>query len=72
MPGYGVCACSQKFGTTPVVCPPVHEVDLRKAFGGSGGLMDMVSAEVATKLQGFLNGKMGKVLVTEGWWQNQQ
>lgn len=34
--------------------------------------MDMVSAEVATKLQGFFNGEMGKILVTEDWGHRQQ
>jgi hypothetical protein len=24
MPGHGVCPCSQKLGTTPVVRPAVH------------------------------------------------
>lgn len=65
MPGHGICPCSQKLGTTPVVRPAVYEVDLREAFGGSGGLMDMVSAEVTPKLQGLFNREMGKVLITE-------
>jgi hypothetical protein len=67
MPGHGVCTCSQKLGTTPVVRPAVNEVNLGEAFGGSGGLMDMVSAKVATKVKGFFNREMGKVLVAEGW-----
>ena len=44
----------------------MHKVDLREAFGSSRCLVDVVSAKVTTELQGFVDRKMGEVLITEG------
>jgi hypothetical protein len=49
-----------------VVCAAVDEVDFREALGGTRGRVDVVTAKVAAKLQGFINGETCKVLVTEG------
>ena len=45
----------------------MHEVDFRVALGSTGGLVDVVSAEVATEIEGLVDGEVGKVLVTEGY-----
>ena len=45
----------------------MHEVDFRVALGSTGGLVDVVSAEVATELKRLVDGEVGEVLVTEGY-----
>jgi hypothetical protein len=43
----------------------MHNVKLRKAFWGSTGGMDMVTAEIASKIESFLEREIGEVLVSE-------
>jgi hypothetical protein len=66
MPRHRVCMfvqeCLQK---GVVVGAAVDEVDFGKALGGTGGRVDMVTAKVAAKFQGFVDGEACKVLVTE-------
>lgn len=45
----------------------MYEVDFRVALGSAGGLVDVVSAEVAAELEGLVDGEVGEVLVTEGY-----
>lgn len=67
MPRHGVCVfvqeCLQK---GVVVCAAVDEVDFWKALGSAGCRVDVVTAKVAAKFQGFINRETCKVLVTEG------
>lgn len=41
-------------------------MDFGVAFGGAGGLVDVVAAEVAAEVEGFVDGEVGEVLVAEG------
>lgn len=67
MPRHGVCVFVQEgLQKGIVVCAAMDEVDFREALGGTGGRVDVVTAKVAAKLQGFINGETCKVLVTEG------
>lgn len=45
----------------------MDEMDLRMALRGSRGGMDVVTAKVSSKLESFRDGKIGKVLVSEGY-----
>ena len=49
----------------------MHQVDFWVALGGTGGLVDVVSAEVAAELEGLVDGEVGEVLVTEGYMSSQ-
>lgn len=49
MPGDGVGALGQEFGSASVIGTSVHEVDLWEALGCSRGLVDVMSAKVAAK-----------------------
>lgn len=49
----------------------MYEVDFRVALGSAGGLVDVVSAEVAAELEGLVDGEVGEVLVTEGYMSSQ-
>lgn len=50
----------------------MHQVDFWVALGGTGGLVDVVSAEVAAELKGLVDGDMGEVLITEGYRKQSQ
>ena len=67
VPSDRVGAGGQELGAASVLSTTVHEVDLWVALGGTRGLVDVVTAEVAAKLEGLVDGEMGKVLVAEGW-----
>jgi hypothetical protein len=43
----------------------MHEVNLRVALGCTRGRMNVVTTEVATNVESFLNGKVCEVLVAE-------
>ena len=49
----------------------MHKVDFWVALGSTGGLVDVVSAEVAAELEGLVDGEVGEVLVTEGYMSSQ-
>lgn len=66
VPGYRVGAALQEFRTALVVGSAVNKVDLRESLGGTGGLVNVVTPEVAAKLDGLLDRQACKVLVTEG------
>lgn len=67
VPGDGVGAGFEELGAVAVVGTAEDEVDFGEAFGGAGGLVDVVAAEVAAKVEGFVDGEVGEVLVAEGW-----
>lgn len=67
VPGDGVGAGFEELGAVAVVGAAENEVDFREAFGGAGGLVDVVAAEVAAEVEGFIDGEMREVLVAEGW-----
>lgn len=68
MPSDGVGAGGQEFRAASVLGTTVHEMDLGVALGGAGGLVDVVTAEVAAELEGLVDGDVGEVLITEDWW----
>lgn len=72
MPGDGVGAGGQELGAGSIVCAAVHEVDFWVALGGTRGLVDVVSAEVAAELEGLVDWEVGEVLVTEGYRKQSQ
>lgn len=65
VPSHRVGPVGQKLGAGTVIGAAVDKVDLRKALGSARGLMDVVGAEVATKVQGLVDGNSGQVLVAE-------
>jgi hypothetical protein len=65
VPGDGVGALLEEGLTGAVVGAAEDEVDLREAFGGSGGLVDVVAAEVAGVVDDFLDRAGCEVLVAE-------
>lgn len=67
VPGDGVGALLQERRADVVVCAAEDEVDLRESLWRARGLVDVVSAEVAGVVDGFLDGQGGEVLVSEGW-----
>ena len=49
-----------------VVCSAVHEVDFRVALWRARRGVNMVTPEVAAKIEGVLDGNIGEILVAEG------
>lgn len=66
MPGDGVGTLLQESGAGVIVCASEDQVDLREPLWSTGGLVDVMSAEVAGIVDGLLDGQRGKVLVPEG------
>ena len=67
VPGDRVRTGRQELSSRFVFGSTVHQVDFRETLGGSRGLVDVVTAEVASEFDGLGDGEMRKVLVTEGW-----
>lgn len=57
VPGNGVGALLEELGAGAVVGAAEDEVDFREALGCTGGLVDVVTAEVAGVVDGFLDGE---------------
>jgi hypothetical protein len=66
VPGNGVGALLEELGAGAVVGATEDEVDFWEPLGGTGGLVYVVTAEVAGVVDGFLDGEGGEVLVAEG------
>lgn len=66
MPGNCVCALFEELSTGAVVSTTEDEMNFREAFWCAGCLVDVMAAEVADVIDGFLNWEGGEVLVTEG------
>lgn len=66
VPGDGVGAGFEELGAVAVVGAAEDEVDFGVAFGGTGGLVDVVAAEVAAEVEGFVDGEVSEILVAEG------
>lgn len=45
----------------------MNDVELRETLGTSAGGVDVVATEIGTKVELFLSGEVGQVLVTEGY-----
>lgn len=67
MPGDSVGALLEELGAGAVICAAEDEVDFWEALGCTGGLVNVVTAEVAGVFDGVLDREGGEVLVTEGW-----
>lgn len=67
VPGDSVRTGRQELSGRLVFGSTVHQVDFREALGGTRGLVDVVTAEVATEFDGFGDGELCEVLVSEGW-----
>jgi hypothetical protein len=65
VPGYAAVAAGEEVVQLALAANAVDKVNLGVAFWGSGGGVDVVAAEVATKVKGILDGEIGKVLVAE-------
>lgn len=66
MPGDSVGALLKELGAGAVIGAAENEVDLWEALGCTGGLVDVMAAEVAGIFDGILDREGGEVLVTEG------
>lgn len=67
VPCDSVGALLQEGLASAVVGTAEDEVDLWESLGGTGGLVDVVSAKVAGIVDGLLNREGCEVLVAEGW-----
>jgi hypothetical protein len=47
---------------------PMNKMNLRMTLRRSRGRMNVMTTEVASELESFCNGKIGKVLVSEGYY----
>lgn len=65
MPGDRVGVASEEVSTAGVLCSTVHDVNLGVALWGTGGLVDVMTAEVAADLKGLVDGEVRKVLIAE-------
>ena len=66
MPGYGAGASLEERLPALVTRTAVHEVYLRVSLGRSRCRVDVMTAKVATVLEGISNGEVGKILAAEG------
>jgi len=66
VPGDGVGAGFEELGAVAVVGAAEDEVDFGVALGGAGGLVDVVAAEIAAEVEGFVDGEVSEVLIAEG------
>lgn len=67
VPGDCVGAGRQELRGRLVFGSTVHQVDFWVALGSTRGLMDVMTAEVASEFDGFGDGELREVLVAEGW-----
>jgi hypothetical protein len=67
MPGDRICTLLEELCAGAVVGTAEDEVDFWEALGCTGGLVDVVAAEVAGVFDGILDGERSEVLITEGW-----
>jgi hypothetical protein len=67
VPCDGVGALFEELSTGAVVGAAEDQVDFWEALGCTGGLVDVVAAEVACIFDGILNRERSEVLVAEGW-----
>ncbi len=65
MPGDGVGVASKEVSAAGVLCSTVHEVNLGVTLWGTGGLVDVMTAKVATEFESLIDGEVRKVLVAE-------
>lgn len=65
MPRHTARAVRKKLIHAIIPRSAMHQVNLGKPFGRPGGRVDVVSAEIAAKLQGFFNRQVGEILVAE-------
>jgi hypothetical protein len=66
MPRHGACAGLEELLAGLVACRAVHDVQFWEAFRRAGRGMDVVAAEIASELEGLLDGEIGEVLISEG------
>jgi hypothetical protein len=67
VPGNCVGALCQEIGASTIVCTPEDQVDFWESLGGTRCLVNVVTTEVASPVNGFLDGEGCEVLIAEGY-----
>lgn len=67
VPGHRVCPFLEEILCRRLCGAAMDKVNLWMTLGGTTGWVDVVTTEVAAKVQGFLDGEVGEVLAAESW-----
>ena len=65
VPGDGINPGLEEVLSAVIVCTAMYEMDLWMALGSSTDGVDVQAAEILSDLEGFVDGEVGEILVTE-------